>query len=63
MKIMNMIFEKGEVSSDFRKTLIEPLNKKGDKSKYSNYKYIRLVSVGSKLFSTMILSRLRDAVR
>ena len=32
MKIMNMIFEKGEVPNDFRKTLIKPLYKKGDKS-------------------------------
>ena len=32
-KIVGMIFEKGEVPSDFRKPLIEPLYKKGDKSK------------------------------
>ena len=29
---MNMIFWKGEVPRDFRKTLIKPLYKKGDKS-------------------------------
>jgi len=32
LKIMNMIFEKGEVPNDFRKTLIKPLYKKGDES-------------------------------
>jgi hypothetical protein len=37
LKIMNMIFEKGEVSRNFRKTLIKPLNKKGDKSECGNY--------------------------
>ena len=29
MKIMNFIFEKGEVPSNFRKTLIKPLYRKG----------------------------------
>ena len=37
LKIMNMIFEKGEVPNDFRKTLIKPLYKKGDKSECRNY--------------------------
>jgi hypothetical protein len=31
LKIMNTIFEKGEVPNDFRKTLIKPFYKKGDK--------------------------------
>ena len=31
LKIINLIFEKGEVPNDFRKTLIEPLYKKGNK--------------------------------
>ena len=62
LKIMNMIFEQGEVPNDFRKTLIKPLYKKGDKSECRNYRGISLVSVGSKLLSNMILFRLRDAV-
>ena len=52
-----MIFGKGEVPNDFRKTLIKPLYKKGD-----NYRGISLVSVGSKLLSNMIVFRLRDAI-
>ena len=32
LKIMDMIFEKEEVPNDFRKSLIEPLYKKGDKN-------------------------------
>ena len=62
LKIMNLIFEKGEVPNNFRKTLIKPLDKKGDKSEYRNYQGISLVSVGSKLLSIMILFLLRDAV-
>ena len=37
LKIMNMIFEKGEVPSDVKKTLIKPLFKKGDTSECGNY--------------------------
>ena len=62
LKIMNMIFEKGEVPNDFRKTLIKPLYKKGDKSECRNYRGISLVSVGSKLLSNVILFRLRDTI-
>ena len=63
LKIMNMIFEKGEVPNDFRKTLFKPLYKKGDtRVECRNYRGISLVSVGSKLLSNMILFRLRDAV-
>ena len=58
LKIMNKIFEKGEVPNDFRKTLIKPLYKKGDKSECCNY----WVSIGSKLLGNMILFRLRNAV-
>jgi len=32
MKIINIIFEKGEVPSDLKKALIKPHYKKGDKS-------------------------------
>ena len=37
LKIMNMILENGEVLNDFRKTVIKPLYKNGDKSEYCNY--------------------------
>jgi hypothetical protein len=37
LKIMNMIFEKGEVPNNFRKILIKTLYKKGDKSECGNY--------------------------
>ena len=48
-----------EVPSDFRKTLIKPMYKKGDKSERGNYRGISLVF--SKLLSNMIRLRLRDA--
>ena len=61
LKIMNMVFKKGKVPNDYRKTLIKPLHKKGDKSECRNYRSISLVSVGSKLLSNMILFKIRDA--
>ncbi|XP_065559922.1 uncharacterized protein LOC136026952 [Artemia franciscana] len=57
-----MIFEKDEVPNDFRKALIKPLYKKGDKSECRNYQGISQLSAGCKLLSSMILFRLRDAV-
>ena len=73
LKIMSMISEKGKAPKDFRKTLIKPLYKKGDKRQRRNYRGISLVSVGSKLstyrtvrtlhlLSNMTLFRLKDAV-
>ena len=62
LKIVRMIFEKGKVPSNFTKTLIKPLCKKGDKSKCGYKRGINLVSEGSKLLRNMILFRLRDTV-
>ena len=47
-KIMNMIFEMGKAPSDFWKTLVKPLYKKGDKDEFGNYRCISLVSIGTK---------------
>ena len=53
-QLFNVIFEKGEVNKDIRKTLIKPVYKKGGKSECHNYRGISLVSLGSKLLSNMI---------
>jgi len=55
LRITNMIFEKGEVPNEFRKTLIKPQYKKGDKSECRYYRGISLVCVGSRLHSNMML--------
>ena len=62
LKIIDLIFLKKGKYLIFRKNLMKPLYKKGDKSEYRNYRGVSLVSVGSKLPSNMILFRLRDAV-
>ena len=40
--------------TNFRKTLIQPLYKKGDESDRSNYRGVSLISVDIKLLSKMI---------
>ena len=62
LKIMNMIFGKGEVPNDFRTALIKPLYKISDKRECRNFRGINLVYVASKLISNMIPFRLRDAI-
>ena len=57
LKIINTIFEKGEVPSDFRKILIKLFYKKDDESDCGS---ICLVSVGSKLLTMIVLFGLRD---
>ena len=37
LKTMNIMFEKGKVPRDLKKTLIKPLYKKGGKSECGNY--------------------------
>ena len=59
---MSLIFKRGEVPSNFRKTLHKPHYKKKDKSECGNYRGIRSTSLGSKLLGIMILIRLRYAV-
>jgi len=55
---MSRIFEKGEAPSNFIKTFIKHIYKKGDESECDNYRGMSFVSVGSKLHSMMILLRL-----
>ena len=55
LKIMNMIFEKGELPSDFRKTLIESLYRKGHMRECGNYKGYSLVSGSNKLLNMMVI--------
>jgi len=59
---MKIIFEKGEVLSNFRYTQTKPVYKKGYKSECGNYIGINWYLVGKILLSMIILFRLRNAV-
>lgn len=62
LEVINRIFLEGEVPEDFRRTLITPVYKKGDKTECLNYRGISLISIGSKVLGMMILLRLRQAI-
>ena len=62
LSTINIISGKGEVPSDFRKTLVKPLYERGDKTECGYYRGIGLVSLGFELLSNMALFRLRHAV-
>ena len=42
---MNIIFEKGKIPNDFRKTLVKPLYKKGDKKTFDSVDVRTLANV------------------
>ena len=45
LEIMNIIFEKGKIPNDFRKTLVKPLYKKGDKKTFDSVDVRTLANV------------------
>ena len=63
---MSIIFEKGELPSDFRKTLIKSLYKKDDKSECGNYRgnffFIFLFFVVLSVYSVSVYFVLYDGL-
>ena len=53
------IWNHGTVPSDWRKQLIIPLHKKGSRTECDNYRGIALLSIPSKVFTRVILNRLK----
>ena len=62
LKIMNIIFEKGEAANDFRKTLIKQLYKKGHKSECDTNRGTSLLYQSRTLLINMILFRSKNVV-
>ena len=56
--MFNRIFETGTYPSEWTKSLIYPLHKKGDPSDVNNYRGISLLNILSKVFSSIINCRL-----
>jgi hypothetical protein len=57
-KLINSIWNKEELSDQLKKSIIVPIYKKGDKTDYSNYRGISLLSTSYKMLSDILLSRL-----
>lgn len=61
-QIIVNIWNAEEAPDDWRKSLISPIFKKGDRSVCSNYRGISLLSVPGKVFGHILLDRMRAAV-
>ena len=62
MDLFQEVWEKEEVPKDWKKGYIIKLSKKGDLSKCKNWRAIQLLSLPSKIFTRIILERIRAAV-
>lgn len=61
-ELCNMIWEGKEIPSDWQCGIIVPLPKKGDLSDCGNWRGITLLSIPGKVFCSLILSRVKEAV-
>jgi hypothetical protein len=57
-KLINSIWNKEELSEQWKESIIVPIYKKGDKTDCNNYFGISLLSTTCKILSTILLSRL-----
>jgi hypothetical protein len=57
-KLVNSIWNKEELSDQWKESTIVPTHKKGDKTDGNNYRGISLLSTSYKILSNILLSRL-----
>jgi hypothetical protein len=57
-KLINSIWNKEELSDQWKASIIVPVHKKGDKTDCNNYRGISLLSAWYKMLSNILLSRL-----
>jgi hypothetical protein len=57
-KLINHIWNKEELPEQCKESIIVPIYKKGDKTDFSNYRGISLLSTTYKILSNILLSRL-----
>jgi hypothetical protein len=57
-KLINYILYKEELPDRWKKSIIVPIHKKGDKTVCSNYRGISLISTSYKILSNILLSRI-----
>ena len=56
------MWEDEQIPEDWKEVLLIKLPKKGDLSSCSNYRGITLLSIPSKVFSRVLLNRMREAI-
>jgi hypothetical protein len=57
-KLINSVWNKGELPDQWKESIIVPVHKKGDKTDCNNYHGISLLSTSYKILSNILLSRL-----
>jgi hypothetical protein len=57
-KLINLILKKKELPHQWKESLVVPIHKKDDKTDYSNYEGISLLSTSYKILSNILLARL-----
>ena len=56
------IWQEEQIPDDWHRGLIEKIPKKGDTTEFTNWRGITLLSVVSKVFTRVILTRIQQAV-
>ena len=59
-KIFNIVWRTERTPKDWGKMLVTPIHKKGDKQKPENYRAISLLSIPGKVFSRILLDRMKS---
>ena len=58
-KIFNAIWVQEKTPKDWARMLVTPIHKKGDKLNPGNYRAISLLSIPGKVFSRILLNRMK----
>ena len=61
-RVISVVWQSGNCPQDWKRALIVPLFKKGDRSKCDNYRGISLLSVPGKVYTLVLLNRVKDYV-
>ncbi|XP_018372884.1 PREDICTED: uncharacterized protein LOC108767472 [Trachymyrmex cornetzi] len=58
VSLMKMVWRKGKIPEDWKKSIIVPIYKRGDKEKATNYRGITLLCTAYKLYAEILKNRL-----
>ena len=62
LPVINKVLEACTAPAEWRTNIIVPVPKKGDLTKYANYRPISLMSIVGKMFNHILLTRLQPFI-